>query len=86
MSELLPVQPPVAPVGSAHSDVALDYMLRHNYDITIDSYLSLIYPEGVPEGVSLYEVLPSDFHEQLEASDVDGMRGPIGGVNPPGQA
>ncbi len=58
MSELL--RPSVAPEGSASSDPALDYMIRHGMPISVDDYLDYIFPEEVPEDISLAEVIPKE--------------------------
>lgn len=60
MSELLPVQPSVAPIGSASSDPALDYMIRHGMQISVDDYLDYIFPDEVPDDISLAEVIPKE--------------------------
>lgn len=55
-----PLQPQVAAIGSASSDPALDYMIRHNMPISIEEYLDYIFPEEVPEDISLAEVIPRE--------------------------
>lgn len=55
-----------APIGSAHDDVVLDYMIRHGKDLTADVYLAYSYPDGVPSDIDLYEVLPEELWHTIK--------------------
>jgi hypothetical protein len=48
------------PIGSASSDPALDYMIRHGMEISVDEYLDYIFPGEIPEDISLAEVVPRE--------------------------
>jgi hypothetical protein len=52
-----------AAIGSAHADPVLDYMIRHNMDLTADVYLAYAYPDGVPEDVDVRSIVPAELLE-----------------------
>ena len=52
-----------AAIGSAHADPVLDYMIRHNMDLTADVYLAYAYPDGVPEDVDVSSIVPAELLE-----------------------
>jgi len=51
--------------GAASKDPVLDYMIQMGMPISIQSYLEFNYPDGVPDDITLADVLPNELYETL---------------------
>ena len=54
--------------GKTEEDLLLATMKRHNIPITLDNYLGLAYPEGLPEdyGQENHMQLPEEIRQMID--------------------
>ena len=58
-------------IGSAHADPCLDFMIRHDMELSAEVYLAYAFPEGVPEYVDIRQHLPAELLETISTAPTE---------------